>query len=462
MSHELRTPLNAILGYTQLFSGDQSLNHQQQSGIKTIHQSGEHLLMLINDILDLSKVEAGKMELHETEFRLPEFVSDVANIIRMRARQARVEFVYNSNWKLPPVIITDELRLRQILLNLLSNAVKFTDYGQCSLLVQAISLDVKRTRLIITVEDTGPGVEPEMQKKIFEPFQQSGERLKYSEGSGLGLAISRKLVKLMGGRLQVESPIYTETEREYGPGSRFSFSIDVLNGNWTAGDGTKEQQVTGYINNDSETGKAKKILIVDDNPSNRAVLRDTLQPLGFIIDEAEDGSEVESSCELFEPDAVLMDLHMPKVSGGVATKLLKSNRRFAEIPILAVTASAVELEEIKRSYHEYGFCSYICKPFSRTELLRGLTEQLNITLLYAEEGVLSEIGEHFDVEFPKEEFLKKLQQHLVIGDLDGVVARVRKLKRDKPGSYDAFIRRIEELAEDFLIGELEEFIAKKC
>ncbi len=459
MSHELRTPLNAILGYAQLFAGDSSLNHQQQRGIKAIHQSGEHLLMLINDILDISKVEAGKMELHETEFRLPEFISEVTNIIRMRARQVGIEFLYTSNWNLPPVIKADELRLRQILLNLLSNAVKFTDQGLCRLRIQADLLDEKRTRLSITVDDTGPGIVPEMQKKIFEPFQQSGERLKYSEGSGLGLAISRKMVELMGGQLQLVSPVNEQPEGTHGPGSSFSFSIDVQIGAWTAEDGTQEKMVTGYLNNGEEK-ELKKILIVDDNPSNRAVLRDTLQPLGFIIDEAKDGSEVEAACKRFCPHAILMDLHMPKVSGGVATKLLKSNPQFADIPVLAVTASAAELAEIKDCCQEHGFCSYICKPFSRIELLESLAEQVNITLQYAADTVSAGNVELADIVFPPDELLQELQDLLQTGHVDGVVAAVRKIATDNPGHYDVFSKQVEEMAEEFQIKELGAFIAK--
>lgn len=461
MSHELRTPLNAILGYAQLFAGDSSLTHQQHSGIKTIHQSGEHLLMLINDILDISKVEAGKMELHETEFRLPEFISEVTNIIRMRAKQAGIEFNYTSTWNLPPVIKADELRLRQILLNLLSNAVKFTDYGGCNLEIQAFSLEDDRTRLTIIVEDTGPGVEPAMQKKIFEPFQQSGERLKYSEGSGLGLAISRKMVELMGGRLELVSPINESSEDDSGvgsAGSRFSFSIDVSLGAGTAVNGTREQLVTGYSCDGKKDQEGQRILIVDDNSSNRAVLRDTLQPLGFIIEEAKDGSEVEAACERFLPHAILMDLHMPKVSGGVATKLLKRNPQFTEIPVLAVTASAAELEEIKDSCQEHGFCNYICKPFSRVALLEALEEQLPITLHYAASVKKGRDVEEVDITFPPPDILEKLQELLDIGYLDGVVAKARALASENANEYDAFYRRIEEMAGDLQITELNAFI----
>jgi len=194
MSHELRTPLNAILGYTQIFNADESLTLKQQSGIRTMHQSGEHLLMLINDILDLSKIEADRMELVENEFRLPGFLQGIADIIKVRSLAKGIEFCLQVDETLPLVIKADELRLRQVLLNLLSNAVKFTFKGSCTLSVLARSSSPQMTFLTFMVEDTGVGIASEMQESVFEPFKQTGERLQYSEGSGLGLAISRKLV----------------------------------------------------------------------------------------------------------------------------------------------------------------------------------------------------------------------------------------------------------------------------
>ncbi len=227
MGHELRTPLNGILGYTQIFADDNSLSSGQQKGIQTIHQSGEHLLVLINDILDLSRIESGKMELLRSEFRLPEFLLEIENIIRVRCREKGLQFSCEYTESLPVTIKADELRLRQVLLHLLSNAVKFTEQGHCTFAINSETLDKKRVRLIISITDSGPGIEPEIQEKIFEPFQQSDERLKYAKGSGLGLPISRKIIELMGGKLQVRSPINKQPASEEGVGSCFYFNIDV-------------------------------------------------------------------------------------------------------------------------------------------------------------------------------------------------------------------------------------------
>ncbi len=227
MGHELRTPLNAILGYTQIFSEDTSLSQKVQMGVKTIQQSGEHLLLLLNDILDLSKIEAGKMELMKTEFRLPEFLQGIMGIIRVRAEEKGIDCYYTSETSIPAIIETDELRLRQVILNLLSNAVKFTDTGHCTLCIRSRPAGKDKALLTFIIEDSGIGIVSEMQEKIFEVFQQTGQRLKFSEGYGLGLSISRKLVRLMGGDVELVSPIYEQTGIGDEPGSRFSFTIEV-------------------------------------------------------------------------------------------------------------------------------------------------------------------------------------------------------------------------------------------
>lgn len=227
MGHELRTPLNAILGYTQIFSEDSSLSPKVQMGVQTIQKSGEHLLLLLNDILDLSKIDAGKMELVQTEFRLPEFLQGILGIIKLRAQEKGIDCYYAAETAIPAIIETDELRLRQVILNLLSNAVKFTDEGHCTLYISSYPFGTNKALLTCMVEDSGIGIAPNMQEEIFEVFQQTGQRLKYSEGYGLGLSISRKLVQLMGGNLTVVSPIYKQQEDSSEPGSRFSFTIEV-------------------------------------------------------------------------------------------------------------------------------------------------------------------------------------------------------------------------------------------
>lgn len=227
MSHELRTPLNAILGYSQILSEDHSLTARRQQDVKIMRQAGEHLLMLINDILDLSKIEAGKTELRLAQLKLPQFLQGVVDLIKVRADAKGLEFSYRCEGEIPLVVEADELRLRQVLLNMLSNAVNFTATGHCSLSVRVKPVNEQCVLLTLLVEDSGQGIAPEMLEEVFNPFQQAGELLHHSEGSGLGLAISSKLVLLMGGELQLLSPINEHPQGSEGPGSRFFFSLEL-------------------------------------------------------------------------------------------------------------------------------------------------------------------------------------------------------------------------------------------
>ncbi|MEE4355973.1 MAG: ATP-binding protein, partial [Desulfococcaceae bacterium] len=217
MSHELRTPLNGILGYVQILRNDLSLTSRQRDGLNVIEQSGKHLSSLISDVLDLAKIESGRIDLYETEFNLPVFLRSAGNIIRGRAKQKGVEFYEEISDDLPERVCSDERRLRQVLLNLLGNAVKFTDKGK--VILRAVPLEDDKSRIRFEVEDTGIGIAPDELKKIFDPFEQAGDMKRRAEGTGLGLAISRNLVKRMGGTLCAESVP--------GEGSRFRFDLEL-------------------------------------------------------------------------------------------------------------------------------------------------------------------------------------------------------------------------------------------
>jgi signal transduction histidine kinase/DNA-binding NarL/FixJ family response regulator len=460
MSHELRTPLNAILGYTQFLNRDPSLTLKQQSGIKTIHQAGEHLLMLINDILDFSKIEAGKMELVKTEFRLPEFLQGIVDIIRVRARTKALDFFYEPEASLPAVIEADELRLRQVLLNLLSNAVKFTSSGYCRLRIQSRPVAAGNALLTIAIEDSGAGIIQEMQEEVFNPFQQTGEVLKYSEGSGLGLSISRKLLHLMDGELQLVSPINMDPEAGEGPGSRFSFTIEVpvLNdgamGN-NAGTAPEEHKVTGYTV-PGKKGDPKKILIVDDNAPNRDVLCDTLESIGFVTEEAEDGSEVLAACAYFQPDAILMDLRMPGTDGFTATKQIRQHANFSHVPVIAVTASTGDTKKLKQRCLEHGFNGYFTKPYITTKLLEAIADQLQIELQYDEDTT----GDPNQPEIlpPPQDVLDNLVKLAQSGNIDAVSKQSGEIAMLEFGKYKAFAHQIKQLADDFQLIEIVKFI----
>jgi PAS domain S-box-containing protein len=457
MSHELRTPLNAILGYTQIFLGDETLTPRQRSGIGTIHQAGEHLLLLINDILDISRIESGRLELIETEFCLAPFLKGIRDIIQLRAKDKGLDF-RDEAAGLPAVIIADELRLRQVLLNLLSNAVKFTSSGWCALQVQAESAGQGRARLDIAVEDSGAGILAEDQGIVFEPFLQVGERLQHREGTGLGLAISRELVRLMGGELRLVSPVTDSPQNGCGPGSRFSFRIEVPVSDHRLAIEQKQRKVSGYVClRQPEEKEPRRVLVVDDKLSNRAVLRDTLEPLGFVVQEAADGVEVPAACERFKPDIILMDLRMPKVDGFAAAALLQKHPDFSRIPVIAVTASIAEGDVFRQRCLENGFRDYIHKPFSAGELLEIMAAQLDIKLLHsdpaAEEAPASELV------LPPQALLEELAWLAEVGEIQGVIEKATEIAALDAGKYRAFARRVQELADDFQFAALLELTA---
>ena len=383
MSHELRTPLNAILGYAQLLEGDLTLSDTQRANVRIMHQSGDHLLRLINDILDLSKIEAGKIHLVKKAFALLPFFEGIVDIIRLRSEEKKLQFTFSISDVPPLFIVADELRLRQVVLNLLTNAVKFTEHGFCALEVEVEILTDDESRLTIRVSDSGPGISAFMQEKVFDPFQQSGERLKYAEGAGLGLAISQRLVAEMGGEIRLQSPLQEDPPGQEGGGSCFSFSLDVQSSFSEERALDKHSTVTGYrAVNSTEQGMIR-VLVVDDQASNRMVLREVLESVGFETDEAADGSEVPFVCSRFHPDIILMDLQMPEVDGVEATRNLQADAAFGSVPVIAITAATAAAQNSEELL-EAGFCDCIYKPFQIDELLKLLAKHAGLELMRRE------------------------------------------------------------------------------
>jgi signal transduction histidine kinase len=266
MSHELRTPLNAILGYAQMLLRERTLTKSQISACNTIQQSGEHLLMLIVDILDLAKIEAGKLEPQLVPVDLLVFLDGIANIIRIRAENKALEFGCGFAPNLPSYVEVDQIRLRQVLLNLISNAVKFTDKGRVDLMVGIVSQSSEEVRLRFQVRDTGTGIPQDKLENIFLPFEQVGDAQHSVGGTGLGLSITRQLVRMMGGEIHVESVL--------GQGSCFSFDMSAR----MLAAGQPESQMGGQVV--GYEGPRKRVLVVDDIEANRSVLSDTLNSLG--------------------------------------------------------------------------------------------------------------------------------------------------------------------------------------
>lgn len=366
MSHELRTPLNAVLGYTQILKRDKTLTVPQQTGISTIQQGGQHLLALINDVLDLARVDAGKMEFHLRPVRLDELLSVVADIMRVRAEQKHLYFELELMEGLPAAVSVDDTRLRQVLLNLLGNAVKFTDRGAVRLRVSSLPPAAGQVAdaalLRFEVLDEGVGIAIDQQDAIFRPFEQAGDASRRAGGTGLGLAISSQLVRLMGGALQVDSAP--------GRGSRFWFDVPLpvvdAPGVQTSG----ERIATGYA------GPRKTILVVDDVATNRALLRDLLGSLGFRTFEAENGMSALVQTQAVRPDMVLLDMVMPGMDGIETTRRLRADQRTADTPVLMISASSTPEEE-ERSL-EVGANAFLSKPVNEHDLLREIGAHLKL------------------------------------------------------------------------------------
>ncbi|HYD79402.1 MAG TPA: ATP-binding protein [Paucimonas sp.] len=362
MSHELRTPLNAILGYAQILRRDKQLNEQQIASLTTIRQSGEHLLTLINDLLDLSKIEAGKFELYASAVNLAPLVQVVVDISRVKAEQKSLLFECDIPDDLPAVLV-DEKRLRQVLLNLLGNAVKFTDRGKVVLEVRSRGIDAGSARLLFTVRDTGIGMEPDQLETIFQPFEQVGDMQRRHGGTGLGLSISRQLVRLMGSDIHVTS--------EPGKGSVFSFELLVPLATDEVVQNQSSERIVGY------EGAVKSILIVDDVVANRAMLSELLDELGFATAEAVDGAEAVAMVQARPPDLVLMDIRMPVMDGLEATRRIRTTDGLRQMPVIAISASATSEDE--RDALDAGVNAFMTKPIDEAQLLAHIRSFLQLT-----------------------------------------------------------------------------------
>jgi signal transduction histidine kinase/ActR/RegA family two-component response regulator len=366
MSHELRTPLNAIMGYAQILKMDKTLTDRQVMGLNTIHNSGEHLLLLIIDILDLSRIEAGKTELYTSTVHPQSFLSGLVDIIRIKAEEKTLRFDFECAPDLPAAVEVDEKRLRQILLNLLSNAVKFTESGQVRLGVTVVSRDAGAKRIVLRfeVQDTGTGIRGNELQVIFEPFEQAGDARSRAGGTGLGLAISRQLVRLMGGEVHVES--------QDGIGSLFWFELNLP---WVDTVPALEAaqpppEVTSYL------GPRRKVLVADDVPANRTMLIDLLKPLGFDTLEANNGQSALAQVQAAAPDLILMDVAMPVMDGLEAIRQLRESPATQSLPIIALSANASNADRDQAL--QAGANGFMTKPFERAILLAQLSVHLNL------------------------------------------------------------------------------------
>ncbi|OYQ62390.1 hypothetical protein B9G53_22480 [Pseudanabaena sp. SR411] len=387
MSHELRTPLNAILGFAQLMLYDQELNEQHQADLQTICNSGNHLLTMINDILEMSKLEAGSVLLREKECYLYNIVDTARDMLSLKAQEKSLSFDVSIQPDVPPYIYTDEGKLRQILINLISNAIKFTDTGHIHVRVdvRGISEDVKAIVgeyseipriLCFEVEDTGAGISEAEILTLFQPFVQTHSGRRSQEGTGLGLSISYNYVKIMGGQMSVTSKV--------GEGSTFRFyipvkSLDLFNLNSPS---KLSNRVIGI-----EGNQTYRILIAEDIRLNRQLLTRILSPLGFDVREVSNGEEAIAVWQSWSPHLIWMDVKMPILGGQEAASAIReieSMRNISasqKVRIIALTASLIDLREEDLFLH--GFDGFLAKPFTEDKIFARMAEQLNLTYIYS-------------------------------------------------------------------------------
>lgn len=447
MSHELRTPLNAVLGFAQLLKQDPGLTERQVLGLNTIQKSGEHLLALIDDVLDLAKVEAGKVELFPEPVDLHEFLDLIAEIIRVRARDKALRFVVDLPGGLPRTACFDAKRLRQVLLNLLNNAVKFTDNGHVTLRARVMQHGDTRARLRFEVDDSGIGIAPDLLESIFLRFEQAGEATHRAHGTGLGLAISRQLVRLMGGEIRADSQL--------GQGSRFWFELELpvahLHAPAHADAGARKQIITGYL------GPRCKVLVVDDDAGNRATLTELLAPLGFEVMEADNGQTALERAQAVTPDLILMDCAMPVMGGREATRRLHQLPACNEVPIIVVSANASNAE--RQDILAGGASAYLPKPVDLDRLLAEIGSQLQLAWRFdAVESALA-AGDMTPLVAPPPNEIDALYQLAKCGNMQSIRMHAEHLAT-LDNAYRPFTERLRQLAERFESRAILEFIGR--
>ncbi|WP_293350370.1 MULTISPECIES: PAS domain S-box protein [unclassified Microcoleus] len=506
MSHELRTPLNGILGYIQLLKPDKNLTAEQQESLNNVHQCGNHLLTLINDVLDLSKIEASKMELSPTNLHFPSFVKSIVDLFQMRSHQKGIAFNYEQVSALPDYVFVDEIRLRQVLINLLSNAVKFTvsggvtfkvgyaeNYPQTHCAKSSLTAEVATQTINLTanaddpkksialretteapeaiattigdraptakirfqIEDTGIGIRQNKLEEIFLPFHQVGDRNNFVEGTGLGLSISQKLVKIMGSDIHVQSTP--------GKGSIFWLDIDLpAVAEYSETPSTQEKRrLIGF------RGSHRKVLIVDDHEVNRAMLHRLLSRLGFDIAEATDGADCLHKAQEFLPDLILMDLLMPVMDGWEATRRLRQLPELKDAVILALSASVYETTRQKSILA--GCDNFVTKPIQTNDLLELLRLHLRLEWIY-EEGsetkkrkaqtpkALSEIAiADSTIVSPGSESVFVLLRLAAMGDIEAILEETAKLENSDP-TLVPFVQHVRQLAKGFQLRQIRDFL----
>jgi two-component system sensor histidine kinase ChiS len=451
MSHELRTPLNAILGFSQLMirsaeikgDGSSKLSPDQQENLEVVMRSGEHLLGLINDVLEMSKIEAGRATLNEHNFNLHRMLEGLEEMFSLRARQKGLTITFDRAADVPKYVMADEGKLRQVLMNLLGNAVKFTHSGKIELRIDLQEAEQPQAenekegthsqpQLIFEIEDTGPGIAPDELETIFDPFVQAASGHEAQEGTGLGLSISQQFARLMGGDISVRS--------EVDNGSTFTLEVPIRVQDVSA---LQTEAVAHRVIGVEPGQPTYRLLIVDDKEVNRQLMVKILSPLGFELREATNGQEAIQVWEEWEPHMIWLDMRMPIMDGYEATRKIKATTQGQATVIVALTASA--LEEDRVIILSEGCDAYIRKPFREEEIFGALDKHLGVRFRY-EEIELESLKEHAlgsgrrlpgirtrsellqSLEALPVKWVTELEQATVLGDLGSLETVIYKIR----------------------------------
>ena len=434
MSHELRTPLNAILGFSNLMLKDSDASATQLENLKIISRSGEHLLRLINDVLDMAKIEAGRIQIENAAFDLGGLIRDIIDMMRMRAQEKGLQLLLDQTSSFPRFIVGDEARLRQILINLIGNSIKFTQQGGIS--VRLGTFQNSESHLLIEIEDTGTGIAIEDQEKIFEPFIQVGDH-PVNQGSGLGLAITRQFVELMGGQMGVSS--------ELGKGSRFFLELPLQTAQ--ASDIPKFEELTqGDVIGLAEGQTAHRILIVDDHRENQLLLAKLMQTINFPYQIASNGAEAIEMFETWQPSLIFMDRRMPIMDGIEATHRIRALENGDNVRIVAVTASA--FVEQRDELLAAGMDDFVRKPYRFNDIYDCLNRQLGTQYRLSSSPHLasSTLPALSSAQFAPltTEQINELREALICLDSDLIGAALEPIRACDPDLYKILTRYADE------------------
>lgn len=448
MSHELRTPLNGILGYSQVLNRSSTLSAKEQDGIAIIHQCGVHLLNLINDILDLSKIDARKLELQPVAAHFPSLLQGVVEMCRVKAEQKQLNLLYEPSSRLPDGVEIDEKRLRQVLINLLGNAIKFTDQGSVTLKIDVVNTSDTEATLLFQVIDTGVGIAEADLSKLFDSFEQVGDQKKRVEGTGLGLAISQRIVQLMDSEIQVTSTL--------GKGSEFFFTATIpLVEDWFHMQAEKvdRDRIIGY------EGREQQILVVDDRWENRAVLQNLLEPLGFKVIKTQNGQEALDTLQSMQPDLIITDLAMPVMDG---FEFLNHIRRHESLKSLIVVVSSASVAQTDQKMAlKAGGNHFLAKPVDAQSLFELLASTLNLEWIYestdspTENDAASDLEQPDNIAIPPSDVLETLLALSQTGNITKLRRELEQLVTSNP-AYTTFTEPILNLSKGFKLDEIEE------